>query len=800
MDERTSNSLVWQWSMKFYRRASIMIMILCAVLFNVRALPAELTADQVRNKIASGVRFLKHEQNSDGSWDIAGSYANFGGGKTALCTLALLHAGVDPADPAIKKALNELAQLNKRDHFTYSVSLQIMVFCMVDSEKYRPQIAELVRWLEKAQVKSGERVGGWPYTLGENRDQIDNSNSQYALLALHEATKVGVKVDAQVWGRALDYWKREQDPRSGAFGYIGSKQNVSATMVCAGISSLIIAQENFQATNSRITGDKVSCCGEDEGDLVDAQIQSAMDWLTNRFSVANVPGPTNTLGSSYLFYYLYGLERAGRLAGVRFFGDHDWYREGAEHLVASQSLKGSWKGRSVESDEAIATSFAILFLAKGRRPIVIGKYKFGETNDWNRHRKGVHFLTRAVERSWKQELNWQDVNGNRADVNDLLESPVLFLSGKEAFTLEQFQKDALRDYINQGGFIFAEACNGDGCDGSAFDRSFRALLEELFPNSPLQPLSPEHAVWFADKSLEPSEEWPLLGLQACCRTSVIYCPRNLSCYWELDPLRLHAAVSEKVSANIDYTVRLGVNVLAYATNRDLKEKLDRRKVDTGAEIFNQRETITIAKVTHNGGADDAPVALANLLQAARSETGQPFVQRDELVSLSDEAIKSNPFLFIHGRQSWSLSEAEQKSLRKSILERRYFLFGDAICGSDEFAKSFREQMKIIFPDHPLKLLPADHPLLTDQYGGYPIDQVTLRESVRDEASGRFKVRESRIAPKLEVIEIDDRIAVVFSAQDLSCALENSGTSDCKGYTTEDATRLGINILLYALQN
>ena len=44
-------------------------------------------------------------------------------------------------------------------------------------------------------------------------------------------------------------------------------------------------------------------------------------------------------------YYLYGLERVGRLTAQRFIGEHDWYREGADHLV-NEEIAGAdyWKG------------------------------------------------------------------------------------------------------------------------------------------------------------------------------------------------------------------------------------------------------------------------------------------------------------------------------------------------------------------------------------------------------------------------------------------------------------------------
>ena len=60
-------------------------------------------------------------------------------------------------------------------------------------------------------------------------------------------------------------------------------------------------------------------------------------------------------------------------------------------------------------------------------------------------------------------------------------------------------------------------------------------------------------------------------------------------------------------------------------------------------------------------------------------------------------------------------------------------------------------------------------------------------------------RLTKIQPYLEGLEIDGRFAVIFSPYDISCAMENHASLECKGYVKQDAARLGINILLYALQ-
>ncbi len=57
----------------------------------------------------------------------------------------------------------------------------------------------------------------------------------------------------------------------------------------------------------------------------------------------------------------------------------------------------------------------------------------------------------------------------------------------------------------------------------------------------------------------------------------------------------------------------------------------------------------------------------------------------------------------------------------------------------------------------------------------------------------------RVAPELEGIKIDDRYGVIFSKYDLKLALEKQDSVQCQGYVRDDAARIGLNVILYALQ-
>ena len=781
-------------------RSTVRWFLLAAIGFGALPGPAgpitsadELTADKVREAIDGGVRFLKGEQNRDGSWDNVNQYQ---GGGTALAVLALLNSGLPETDPAIRRGIQRLLALPEQNLSTYVVSLRIMVLATADpaGRKYKLEIGRDARWLLQRQVARGPYAGGWGYgRMAGPVSSADSSNTQYAMLGLHEAARVGIEIDDRYWKAALTYWGNAFSRRAGGFSYNIGQDQPTGSMTCAGISSMLIAIENLADKDQYLKNGRIVCCRPSPETRM---VEKAIDWMGRNFAVRANPMERGRGDSRNQLYFLYGMERAGRLAGQRFFGPHDWYRAGAEQLLKQQNLNDSWNGRGLgESDPIIGTSFALLFLSKGKRPIAIGKLKFGLGNDWDRHPKGVHFLTRELEHQWNMKLNWQTILSENSTAQDLLEAPVLFLSGRDQLDLGPEQQAALKKYVEAGGFIFAEASQGDGCgDRSEFDRQFRALMQRLFPDSKLEPLPPDHPIWNAHFPLMPREDWPLLGLQACCRTSVVYCPRSMTCRWQLKQPGLLADLPPRVAGEVEYVTRIGVNVVAYATGRQLRDKLDMPRIADGRNEVVAERVLRIPKLSHGGGADDAPNALRNILARA-AEIGLQVDPTKIMIQPQLEQLAESPLVFMHGRSAFQFTDAEREDLR-TFFEAGGCLFADAICSSPEFTRAFRNEMTQILPDHPLELIPASDPIWGDSlYGGYDIRQVTISRPDR-KAAGGFQKR--TVSPQLEGIQIDGHYVVIFSPYDISCAMENAAVSQCEGYSREDATRIAINVLLYNL--
>ncbi len=744
-----------------------------------------LTAERVRAAIDGGVKYLLTEQNPrTGAWN---TYVRQRGGVTALCTLALLNSGVEPSNEQIKKALAFLRKVPPTQ--TYSVSLQTMAMCAASPREDLVQIQKNVNWLEQAQQEGGE----WSYGIAKG-GRGDNSNSQFAVLALHEAERVGATVKPETWERAAEYWRKCQQA-DGSWAYTKAGGSGTGSMTCAGIAATVICRGRVSNPNATVKDGFVQCCQPQEEE---DRLENALSWLGKNFRVRSNPG-----SRAWNYYYLYGLERVGRLTARRLIGEHDWYRAGAEYLLSRQDqFNNNWVGQGHAEDRPhIATALALLFLSKGRRPVLMAKLEHGPDGDWNNHESDVAHLTARVEKLWGLDLTWQIFDPQAAEIDDLLQAPVLFLSGSESPELAGTE-EKMRGYLDRGGFLFAEACCADGSD---FEEGFRRYLSRVFPEKEykLRRAGPEHPIWRVEQPVRPDSPYVggLWTVEYGCRTCVVFSEIDLSCYWELYGQGRLRNVDEVVANRLADANAIGVNVVAYATNREPKGKEE--SFTGGGDLLElntagSRGTIQIAKLQHGGGCNDAPGALVNLLRTAAQGDLQLRVSTNEYpVRADDKSLKRFHMAFMHGRHDFKFTAAERAALYE-YLTFGGTLFADSICASKDFATAFRREMKAVFPEGSLRRIPVTDPLFSTAPGGYDIQKVERRDPASQQAGQPLRTRKRPVEPELEGIQIDGRWAVIFSPYDISCALEQHESLECRGYTQQDAARIGLNVLMYTL--
>jgi hypothetical protein len=748
------------------------------------------TPTEVQSAIDRAIDYLVGSQGNDGGWPEVQLYPR---GVSSLAVLALLNAGFDLQSPVISRGLAYISEedLDK----TYTVSLQTMALCAANPRRYAAQIQRNAEWLMRVQSDDG----GWSY--GETiRLLSDPSNSQFALLALHEAQRVGVPVPEDSLKKCFDaarnYWVTLQN-RDGSFNY-SSGSPPSGSMTAAGIASLIIAGSQMDQLEASVAG-SIQCCGAD--DSGQRRIEKSLQWLGDNFSVMTNPGGST---QNYM-YYMYALERVGRLAGRRYFTNRrgaqiDWYREGALALIRKQRETGSF-GTSSHGNDVSEVAFGLLFLAKGKRQVVMNRLHYGDDLDWNHHPMSVQHLTSFTEQAWKRDLAWQTVRLSAARVEDLLEAPVLFISGSRAPNFSVEDKQLLKRYVEQGGFIFAEACNGDGCQGIEFEKYFQRLVFELF-DAPLEKLAPDHPIWFAQSQVDPGDlpqgAW-LYGVQTCCRLGLVYAPFSLSCRWELNlPYGTGPDYPEAIQGDLDTATKIGMNVLTYASGKELKQRLETVSVleEVVQRTRTERGLFQLPVLMHNAGADDAPRAVRTLIEWLNQENPFQMSSEKRLISIHPDELQQYPIVFMHGRGRLELDDQQREALRRHF-RNGGFLIAASICADQQFTDSFRQEMEQVLGKS-LTNVEANHPMFSSQYNGFDLRQLSIIDAVRG-GGGELVSTTRQIPPAIEAGFAEGRMVVAFSPLDISCALESRHSLQCRGYLREDAARLGINLVLFALQ-
>ena len=762
----------------------------------------DLSAEAVLRSIDRGRDFLISQQRGDGSW-VADPYGAIG--PTSLAVLALINSGMSPDERPLARGLDYLRSIREADFHagwqTYEVSLVIMALAAAKTgARDITQITLLAQALENGQIINGERAGMWAYRLVPRpRGGGDHSNTQFAVLGLREAAFAGVPIDPAVWNRIARHWLASQQ-FDGGWNYAVHGEPARGSMTVAGIASLNIIKSVLRDDELSPDGTPNCCDSNEKLDIVDQALERAYDWMAENFSARSNPGHNGSV-----LYYLYGLERAGRLSGRRFFGNHDWYREGADYLLDFQTPRdGSWIGRGIgESNPVIGTSFALLFLSKGLAPVLINKLAFGdddETADWNLHPNDVRNLTSFITTrpKWPKLVTWQTLElqavTNRGSVGDLLQAPILYITGREAPPdLTPPQAELLRSYINQGGFIFAAA----GCDREAFTAGMRDLVGDIYPNGEgeLKRLPPEHPIYRAEYLLD-GETVELWGVQVGCRTTIVYAPDDLGCLWEMwlphDPPDRPAGLVGMITQKM----RIGVNVVAYATGREPPSKLEANtdfSEDENEDVV-RRGLLQVAELRHGGNWQAAPRAVHNLMVALNELIGLTASTRSTAILATDPDLYKYPLVIMHGRTAFTMSPQEIEALR-THLDRGAVLFADACCASPEFDASFRDLVRRLYPEKEFKRIPTDHEMFTTVIGA---DLSQIRRRAPGGGEGGLNDNIIVGAPFLEGIEVEGRYSVIYSRYDISCALEKQASAACEGYLPESALKLAINIVLYSM--
>lgn len=193
---------------------------------------------------------------------------------------------------------------------------------------------------------------------------------------------------------------------------------------------------------------------------------------------------------------------------------------------------------------------------------------------WNTAPRSLHHLAAAVSRTADLPA-LRPVAISLADA-ELYRHPLLLLHGRRELRLTPPELSALREHLQRGGLLFADAC----CGSPEFDRSFRQLCQELFPQRPLEKVSADHELMSerigsdlsrvrrrravsAGGGMEIAAP-QLEGIAMDGRYLLLYSPHDVSC-------ALDSTVDAGCPGYVrEDAVRLAVNVVLYSLLQDVR--------------------------------------------------------------------------------------------------------------------------------------------------------------------------------------------------------------------------------------
>lgn len=660
---------------------------------------AGITDAKIGDAIKRGADFLVkqfHESQLDPSEE-------YHDGLDALAVYALLQCGLaihdqrlDIHDPFMMGLIDAMKRLPMKDGYqTYDRAIRATALGLYDRADDHWVLKQDVNWLLHAEAK-----GAYTYTDDYARESDfafwDNSNSQYGLLGVWAGAECGVQIPSQYWRDVRNHWTGCQLP-GGMWRYRSNDSSPTRSMTLAGIASLFVTQDYLDA--------------EEYGDRVgrppfSPALTKALGWLETGDN--SVIDPENE--PDWPYYTLYGLERVGLACGFKYFGAHDWYREVAQNLVNRQAADGTWGATNQPFTVIVNTSYSLLFLARGRHPVIMNKLRF--EGDWANRPRDAANLARFASTQLERPLNWQVVSIDH-DWPDWTDSPLIYLSSDVPPPLTQDQQQKIKRFILNGGMLLTQA---DG-NSATFTQYMEDLGKRLFPQYGWTDLPADSTIWSVSYHIAPADQPPIRVITNGSRILMMHWPKDVSRYWQLRQDNTQRPAFE-----------LGTNLVLYTAGKtELKNRLESNYIVENPTP--PAASIRVARVKYDGNWDPEPAAFDHADRWFRQQTGLDM--KMQTVTVDELADANPPIAYLTGTARFMPSVAQVVSLRSYVQNGGVLIIDPCGVPGDFFTNIRDDLLPHLFFDAKLDAVDVSHPLLTASGDGMTdVSNPQVRQFVR----------------------------------------------------------------------
>lgn len=788
----------------------------------------EFSDEAVGKAIEKGIKFLQSVQRPDGSWvPMEGGGGTHTVGPSALATYALLESGAGAQTPKMKMAIDWLA--THETGFTYDLGLRCNVWLLADKQLKGRCKKQLRKDIDSLLAMNNN--GGFSYCIPTARgvkSSADNSNSQYAVLGAWAAARDrSMEIGDGVWRAMLNHWLRAQN-KDGGWPYstdptARTPQASTATMTCAGIASTLVCMDNLQS------GDFLQC--KTGGNNATRSVEGGLEWLEKNFNSGDV--------YPWQLYYYYGVERVGLASGMKYFGPTDWYKTLGKNLLGMQQADGSWvlQYGAGEPARVVGTGFALLFLIRGREPLLFNKLQFTSVvqkkvvgSDWNCRPRDLAHLCAWIGENFETTVNWQVIN-TRVPVADWHDAPILYISGSQRPDFKPEEIEKLRQYVYQGGTIFSCAQCPSESGVSEFGKGMREAYAKIFPGQELVALNSTHDIYSKKVGVDLQGRPKFYMLTNGVRPLAIHCDEDLPRSWQANQANSKKNDFEAASNLFMYVTDQGVlrsrashtwpeefkfvspagSLPASTPPQPVHRVQPVQPVQPNVPL-QPSGTVKIVRLKWDGNWNPEPLALERFSRLFTRQTHIQLIVADP-VDIADVARSGATIAILSGQGKFQ-AKPESLAALKAFSQNGGTVIVDAAGGDELFANTLAEVLRNLNDGQSLRTLTGGHAIYN--VAGLPDGTLVMlskgspniKNPIQYRRKSRFRLGDddSRTFQLKAVLkgELHERAAIFYSREDLTNAgLVGYYSFPVDGYEPGvgldgSAYRIMRNIVIYAM--
>ncbi len=424
----------------------------------------------------------------------------------------------------------------------------------------------------------------------------------------------------------------------------------------------------------------------------------------------------------------------------------------------------------------------------------------GTLEDWNLTRGDI---TRLGALAREQNLAYLHSYNKLEDFDfNPKRMPALYISGVRLLKFKPHHVKALREYVLNGGTIICDSVYGSPW----FYRSARHLFDDMFPESAFRVVPEDHPLFHIASNIHAADyaygEEPETGdrpyLEAIyigSRLGVVLSKYGLGCGLEGQMKTLDLLVERNLKPKaygVETAQQIGRNMVAYVVGYGTVGEIEGRPELFGiADQKHPASEFVFTEIRHGGGWNVHPNAAQALLKKLERHSSIRVNYRRFSVDPKKDDLSRYPCLFWSGQDDFVLDRAAVDRMRTYLLEDDGILVINNGLGLATFHKAVRRELARILPGskYPLQRLDPDHDLFNIVHNVTEVEYTPALADKSKELGGK---------PWFEGITINGELRVIYSPYDFIAGWNETSYPQMRGYQSESAWRIGVNLITYIM--